>query len=85
MLGAGQNCSGHCRAHSSCGAAPSGAGEGRTGPRVRCGKVSPVPAGNWCSSFAFTMGAQLLYLGAALRWELRWAHVNVLSDATQEY
>lgn len=48
-------------------------------------RSAPSPAGNLCSSFAFTIGAQLLYLGAALRCELRWAHVNVLSDATQEY
>lgn len=48
-------------------------------------RAALIPAGNLCSSFAFTIGAQLLYLGAALRCELRWAHVNVLSEATQEY
>lgn len=52
---------------------------------VGCGEVSPDPSRELVSSFAFTIGAQLLYLGAALGCELRWAHVNVLSDATQEY
>lgn len=47
------------------------------------GRPVLFPAETLCSSFAFTIGAQLLHLGAAVGYELRWAHVNILSDATQ--